>query len=77
MPRTPHVVLDPDATLGSLEDEADVRALQLQVPFRGVKGGSAFDVASPGPDVDSLPGEHGDHGAHSGEDIQKDVASGE
>ncbi len=71
MPNAAKTVLDPDATLGSLEDEADIKALRLQVPFRGVKGGSAFDVASPGPDIDSFPGEHGDHGAHSGEDTKK------
>ncbi len=61
---------DPDDTKGSLEDDADNKALRLQVPFRGFKGTSAFEIASPGPDVDSLPGESGEHGQHSGEDTK-------
>lgn len=66
---------DPDDTKGSLEDEADIRALRGQVPFRGFRNSSAFEIASPGPDVDSLPGESGEHGSHSGEDIaQKEGA---
>jgi hypothetical protein len=60
---------DPDGTKGSLEDDADSKALRLQVPFRGFKGNQqAFEIASPGPNVDSLPGESGEHGQHSGED---------
>ncbi len=69
--KTTPPVLDPDATLGSCEDQADIQALRLQVPFRGVNGGSAFDLASPGCDVDSLPGENGEHGQHSGEDTRQ------
>jgi hypothetical protein len=61
---------DPDDTKGSLEDEADEKMLRLQVPFRG-RGANAFEAAAPGPDVDSLPGESGDHGEHSGEDLKK------
>jgi len=43
--------------------------LRLQVPFRGFpKGQTPFEIASPGCDVDSLPGESGGHGHHSGEE---------
>ena len=60
---------DPDGTKGSLEDEASAKLMRLQVPFRGFKKGeSAFEQASPCCDVDSLPGESGEHGHHSGEE---------
>jgi hypothetical protein len=61
---------DPDDTKGSLEDDADSKVLRLQVPFRGFKGTSAFELASPCCHVDSLPGESGEHGQHSGEDTK-------
>jgi len=60
---------DPDDTKGSCEDQASFRVLRLQVPFRGFpKGQTPFEIASPGCDVDSLPGESGGHGHHSGEE---------
>lgn len=63
---------DPDNTKGSLEDDADMKALRQQVPHRGFpRGQSAEEIAGPGTTVDSLPGEHGDHGEHSGEDLKK------
>ncbi len=60
---------DPDDTKGSCEDQATWKVLKHQVPFRGLpKGQTPFEVASPGCDVDSLPGESGEHGHHSGEE---------
>jgi hypothetical protein len=60
---------DPDNTKGSQEDRADSGVMRRQVPFRGFpKGQTPFEIASPCCDVDSLPGESGQHGHHSGEE---------
>ncbi len=62
---------DPDSLKGSLEDQADDKVLRLQVPFRGFPGGlTAQDIAGTGV-LDSLPGEVGEHGEHSGEELKK------
>ncbi len=69
-PKLLPVRTDPDDCKGSLEDDADEQVVRLQVPFRG-RGPNAFEAAAPGPEIDSLPGECGEHGEHSGEDLKK------
>ncbi len=60
---------DPDATKGSLEDEADEKVTRLQVPFRGFKKSDISSEIAGERVPDSLPGECGDHGEHSGTEI--------
>ena len=62
---------DPDATKGSLEDEADEKVMRLQVPFRGFKKTDISNEIAGERVPDSFPGECGEHGEHSGEEINK------